>query len=92
LIPERLAYADIIEFGSDPTGAHRWYGIVEHYEPGQWLTLQGPFASPVDAQRAADQLLNPSRHVVSAPVRVHRERQRSERCRSRERQPRRPGR
>jgi hypothetical protein len=37
-----FAYADVIEFGSDPTGAQRWYGIVERYEPGQWLTLQGP--------------------------------------------------
>ena len=23
LIPERLTYADVVEFGSDPTGAHR---------------------------------------------------------------------
>ena len=28
LIPDRLAYTDIVEFGSDPTGTQRWYGIV----------------------------------------------------------------
>lgn len=46
LIPERLAYADVVEFGSDPSGARRWYGLVEEYEPGQWLSLRGPFKNP----------------------------------------------
>jgi hypothetical protein len=78
LIPEHLAYADVIEFGSDPTGAQRWYGIVERYEPGQWLTLQGPFPTPAEANRAAEQLLTPERHTAqpraTRPPRAHRDR------------------
>ncbi len=89
LIPERLAYADVVEFGSDPTGAQRWYGIVESYEPGQWLTLNGPFATPVDAGRAADQLLNPAQHTPQ-PARGHHEWSRRERCQTRPRRQR-PG-
>ena len=78
LIPERLAYADVIEFGSDPTGAQRWYGVVESYEPGSWHTLHGPYATPADAHRAAETLLQPDRHVPQPrserPVRRVRER------------------
>jgi hypothetical protein len=87
LIPERLAYADVIEFGSDPTGARRWYGIVQKYEPGQWLTVQGPFPTPVEAGRAADQLLNPTQHVPEQPVVSH-DRARRDRCHTRAQRPR----
>ena len=80
LIPERLAYADVIEFGSDPTGAQRWYGIVERYEPGQWLTLQGPFPTPHDADRAAEQLLSPEQHTAQ-PRPTQPRRPRRQRCR-----------
>ena len=87
LIPERLAYADVVEFGSDPTGAHRWYGIVESYEPGQWLTLQGPFSAPAEANRFADQLLSPEQHVAqqgpTVSVRASRERCRHPRAQAR---------
>jgi hypothetical protein len=88
LIPERLAYADVIEFGSDPTGARRWYGIVQKYEPGQWLTVQGPFPTPIEAGRAADRLLNPTRHVPEQRVVSH-DRAKRERCHSRPPRPRR---
>jgi hypothetical protein len=88
LIPERLAYADVIEFGSDPTGARRWYGIVQKYEPGQWLTVQGPFLTPVEAGRAADQLLNPTQHVPEQQVVSH-DRARRDRCHNRPQRPRR---
>ena len=85
LIPERLAYADVVEFGSDPTGAQRWYGIVESYEPGTWLALRGPFATPDDANRAADQLLSPGQHVPQRPP----TNRASERCRAHPQRPRR---
>ena len=88
LIPERLAYADVVEFGSDPTGTQRWYGIVERYEPGQWLTLQGPFSTPSDAEQAADRMLNPSLHVPEQPV-VEHDRVRRERCHTHPQRPRR---
>ena len=81
LIPERLAYADIIEFGSDPTGAQRWYGIVDSYEPGAWLTVRGPYPSPVEANQAADALLDPGRHVAERRPSLEGRRQR-DRCRS----------
>ena len=71
LIPERLGYADVIEFGSDPTGAQRWYGIVESYEPGTWLTLQGPFPTPGDANRAATELLSPDEHIPQPRTTAH---------------------
>jgi hypothetical protein len=79
LIPERLGYADVIEFGSDPTGVRRWYGIVESYEPGTWLTLQGPFPTPADANRAAIELLSPDQHIAQ-PRSVTHSRARQERC------------
>lgn len=89
LIPDRLAYADIVEFGSDPTGTQRWYGIVESYEPGQWLTLQGSFATPSDADRAAERLLAPDQHVAEhRPTLPTRARQQAC-CRTRPPQPRR---
>ena len=63
--------------GSDPTGAQRWYGVIESYEPGSWLTLHGPYATPADAYRAAEMLLLPDRHVLQPrperPVRRVRE-------------------
>ena len=80
LIPERLAYADVIEFGSDPAGTQRWYGIVERYGPGQWLTLQGPFPTPQDADRAAEQLLSPEQHAAQ-PRPTQQRRARRQRCR-----------
>ena len=79
LIPERLAYADVIEFGLDPAGTRRWYGLVEQYEPGQWLTLRGPFANPADAERAADAMLNPAQHDPERRPASH-ARTRLERC------------
>jgi hypothetical protein len=88
LIPERLAYADVIEFGSDPTGSRRWYGIVEKYEPSKWLTVQGPFPTPVEAGRAADGLLNPTQHVPEQRVVSH-DRARPARCNTRPQRPRR---
>jgi hypothetical protein len=81
LIPERLGYADVVEFGSDPTGAQRWYGIVERYEPGQWLTLQGPFPTPADAYVAAGRLLSPEQHSVQQH-RTERSRAHRDRCRN----------
>jgi hypothetical protein len=86
LIPERLAYADVIEFGSDPAGARRWYGIVEKYEPGQWLTVQGPFPTPVEAGREADRLLNPTQHEPQRYVVSH-DRTRRDRCHTRPHHP-----
>ena len=79
LIPERLGYADVIEFGSDPTGVQRWYGIVESYEPGAWLTVQGPFPTPADANRAASELLSPDQHIPQPRSAAH-SRARQERC------------
>ena len=81
LIPERLAYADVIEFGSDPAGAQRWYGIVETYEPGQWLTLRGPFTTPTAANIEANKLLTPDQHVPD--VVQHAVRTRPQRCATR---------
>ena len=81
LIPERLAYADIIEFGSDPAGAQRWYGIVDSYEPGAWLTVRGPYRSPVEANQAADASLDPARHTAERHPTSDGRRQRN-RCRS----------
>jgi hypothetical protein len=63
LIPERLGVADVIEFGSDPTGRQRWYGIVDSYEAGLWLTLQGPYPTPVEAHQAAQALIAASVHT-----------------------------
>jgi hypothetical protein len=87
LIPERLGYADVVEFGSDPTGTQRWYGIVARYEPGQWLTLQGPFPTPSDAYVAAGRLLAPEQHIAQQhrgeQPRAHRERCRHPRNRIR---------
>jgi hypothetical protein len=70
LVPERLAFADVVEFGSDPAGTRRWYGLVEQYEPGQWLGLRGPFANPADAERAAEQLLDPQL-LTANPKKLH---------------------
>lgn len=82
LIPECLALADIIEFGSDPTGEHRWYGLVQSYEPGTWLNLQGPYATPTDAHQAAQALFAINCHTpaVMPPTPRH---SRHERCRAR---------
>lgn len=67
LIPDRLALADIVEFGSDPNGTHRWYGIVERYEPGTWLTLHGPYPSPHQAAADAGRILRPAQHSKPPP-------------------------
>ena len=82
LIPESLAYADVVEFGSDPTGAQRWYGVVERYEPGQWLTLQGPFSTPTEAGLAAARLLSQTQHVPQEALVKHGRVQR-DRCQAR---------
>jgi hypothetical protein len=86
LIPERLAYADVVEFGSDPIGSRRWYGIVQKYEPGQWLTVQGPFPTPVEAGRAADRLLNPTQHEPEQRIVSH-DRSRRDHCHTRHHRP-----
>ena len=87
LIPERLAYADVVEFGSSPTGAQRWYGIVERYEPGQWLTLQGPFPTPTEAGQTAARMLNPTQHIADQPIVKH-DRVQRERCHAHPQRPR----
>jgi hypothetical protein len=71
LIPDRLALADIVEFGNDPNGTLRWYGIVDSYDPGTWLTLQGPYPTPDQAATIAALLLAPAQHSA-AHVMPHR--------------------
>jgi hypothetical protein len=63
-IPNRLALGDIIEFGSDAAGTLRWYGIVDSYEAGKWLTLQGPYPTPTEAKAVAEQLLKTEQHAA----------------------------
>jgi|GEM_PF-4907307 len=84
LLPSRLALGDIVEFGHDQT---QWWGIVDSYEPGGWLTVQGPYANPGDAAREAELLLAAERYL--APVEPERPRHANRSC-SRRRQ--RPGR
>jgi hypothetical protein len=67
-IPDRIALGDIVEFGSDPNGTRRWYGIVDGYEPGTWLTLQGPYPTPDEASTTAAQLLAAEQHAEPMPV------------------------
>ena len=86
LIPERLALADIVEFGSDPTGAQRWYGVVDSYDAGQWLTLQGPYPTPHDAHQAAQALFAANCHTPAAPPRARTVR--GDRCRTHTHRPR----
>jgi hypothetical protein len=81
-VPELIGLGDIVEFGSDPNGTRRWYGIVDGYEPGTWLTLQGPYPTPDEATKTAAQLLAEEQHAEpiavkhrpSAPAPCHRQR------------------
>lgn len=55
-----LALGDVIEFGA---GAGRWIGIVDSYDPGGWLTLQGPYPTSADAAAHAERLLAAERYL-----------------------------
>lgn len=58
-LPARLALGDIVELGACGTG---WFGIVDSYEPGGWLTLQGPYPNAAAAADHAEQLLATERY------------------------------
>ena len=66
-LSNRLALGDVTEFGA---GALRWIGIVDSYDPGGWLTLQGPYPTEVDARADAERLLAAERY--RAPVQPQR--------------------
>jgi hypothetical protein len=62
-LPNRLALGDVVEFGTHARPVARWYGIVDAYEPGGWLTLQGPYPHPDAAARDAARLLAAERYL-----------------------------
>lgn len=61
-LPAQLALGDVIEFGA---GAARWFGIVDSYEPGGWLTVQGPYPDATGAAVDAERLLAAERYLPS---------------------------
>jgi hypothetical protein len=74
LLPERLSYGDVIEFGVDrqtgrlrPTESARWWGIVTSYDGERLLTIQGPYPSPSDAHLNAEQILGADRYEAPGP-------------------------
>lgn len=60
LLPARLALGDVVEFGAGPAG---WFGIVDTYDPGGWLTLQGPYPNATAAAVDAERLLAAERYL-----------------------------
>lgn len=84
LLPSDLALGDIVEFGHGQT---QWWGILDSYEPGGWLTVQGPYASPMEASREAERLLAAERYLP--PIEADSHRQRHQPCTRRRRQQRR---
>jgi hypothetical protein len=62
-LPTRLALGDVVEFGTHARPSARWYGIVDAYEPGGWLTLQGPYSGPDAAAWDAARLLAAERYL-----------------------------
>ena len=77
-----LALGDVIEFGA---GADRWIGIVDSYDPGGWLTLQGPYPSVADAAAHAERLLAAERYLPA--VQPHRPRREPLTCTRRRQRP-----
>ncbi len=70
-LPARLALGDVVEFGTHARPGARWYGIVDAYEPGGWLTLQGPYPHPDAAARDAARLLAAERYLPPLPAGAH---------------------
>jgi len=70
-LPALLALGEVIEFGA---GVKRWIGIVDSYDPGGWLTLQGPYPTEGDARAQAERLLAAERYLPAVqPPRPHRQ-------------------
>lgn len=75
LLPERLSFGDIVEFGVDrptgrrrPTESSRWWGIVTSYDGERLLTVQGPYPSAADAHLAAERLVGVDRYQAPSPT------------------------
>lgn len=77
-----LALGDVIEFGA---GADRWIGIVDSYDPGGWLTLQGPYPTAAAAGAHAERLLAAERYLP--PVQPQRPHRRPRSCTRRRQRP-----
>lgn len=63
LIPDRLTLGDVLEFGAHSSAGDRWYGILDSYEVGAWLTVQGPYPAPAAALEEAERLLAGERYL-----------------------------
>jgi hypothetical protein len=70
-LPTRLALGDIVEFGTHARPDARWYGIVDAYEPGGWLTIQGPYSRPDAAAGDAARLLAAERYLPPLQAGTH---------------------